>query len=225
MNILAFRNGFRNGIPIGLGYLAASFSVGIACQSSGLSAFQGFLLSLLNNASAGEYAGITVISSDGSYFEMFVMTLVSNARYILMSCALSQRFSKHTHFYHRLLIGYEITDETFSAMVSRPGSIDPTYVYRMMAVIIPSWAVGTVFDVVIGRLLPAAIVSAFSVALYGMFISAFTPPARRQKAVAFCVVLGFVGSYITSELSCFSTISDVIIPDCPIRGVIQYPVR
>ena len=58
-NSQAFRRGFRDGIPIGLGYLAVSFSIGIAARNIGLNAFQGFLMSLLNNASAGEYAGLT----------------------------------------------------------------------------------------------------------------------------------------------------------------------
>ena len=39
-------NGIRDGIPIGLGYFAVSFSLGIAARKAGLSPFQGFLASL-----------------------------------------------------------------------------------------------------------------------------------------------------------------------------------
>ena len=39
--------GMRDGIPIGLGYLAVSFSLGIAAKTAGLNAFQSFLASLL----------------------------------------------------------------------------------------------------------------------------------------------------------------------------------
>lgn len=59
--------GMRDGIPIGLGYLAVSFSLGIAAKTAGLNAFQSFLASLLCNASAGEYSGFTVIAADSSY--------------------------------------------------------------------------------------------------------------------------------------------------------------
>jgi len=55
-----FCEGMRDGIPIALGYLAVSFSLGIAARNAGLTAFQGFLASLLNNASAGEYAAFTL---------------------------------------------------------------------------------------------------------------------------------------------------------------------
>ena len=47
-----FLSGVRDGVPIGLGYLAVAFSLGIAARNVGLNAFQGFLISLLNNASA-----------------------------------------------------------------------------------------------------------------------------------------------------------------------------
>lgn len=86
--------GMRDGIPIGLGYLAVSFSLGIAAKTAGLNAFQSFLASLLCNASAGEYSGFTVIAADSSYFVIALATLVANARYLLMSCALSQRISR-----------------------------------------------------------------------------------------------------------------------------------
>lgn len=207
MNKIALKNGFFDGVPIGLGYLAVSFSIGIACRNAGLTVFQGFLISLLNNASAGEYAGLTVISNDDSYFEIFVMTLVANARYLLMSCALSQRFSPQTPFYHRLLIGYGITDETFSTLISQQGNIDLIYAYGIMLTVMPCWAVGTAIGVAAGNLLPVSASSALSVSLYGMFISSFIPPARTQKSVTFCVILGFSASYLTSEFSVISNCS------------------
>lgn len=58
-----FREGVRDGIPIALGYFAVSFTLGIAARNAGLTAFQGFLASLLNNASAGEYAGFVLIAA------------------------------------------------------------------------------------------------------------------------------------------------------------------
>ena len=42
----ALVRGMRDGIPIGLGYLAVAFSLGIAARNAGLNAFQGFLVSI-----------------------------------------------------------------------------------------------------------------------------------------------------------------------------------
>ena len=93
----------RDGIPIGLGYLAVAFSLGIVAKNIGLTPFQAFLASLLCNASAGEYAGFTVIAAAAPFMEMAIVTLITNARYLLMSCALSQRLDPKMPFFHRFL--------------------------------------------------------------------------------------------------------------------------
>ena len=97
--------GLRDGLPIGLGYLAVAFSLGIAAREAGITAFQGFMASLMNIASAGEYVGFTLIAARAGYLEIAVATLITNARYLLMSTALSQRFAEGTPFAHRIGVG------------------------------------------------------------------------------------------------------------------------
>ena len=72
-NRAIFTSGIKDAIPIGLGYFAVAFTLGIAAKNAGLSPFQGFLASLLCNASAGEYAGFT--TKRASLLSTFVTTL------------------------------------------------------------------------------------------------------------------------------------------------------
>lgn len=202
------REGFRDGIPIGLGYLAVSFSLGVAARNAGLSAFQGFLVSLLNNASAGEYAGFTVITANGAYFEIFLMTLIANARYLLMSCALSQKFSPDTPLIHRILVGYDVTDEIFGITIARPGMLDPFYSYGAILIAAPAWAGGTALGVIAGNLLPVRAVSALSVALFGMFLAVIIPPARKNRVIALFVLISFAASFAATYLPLISRLSD-----------------
>ena len=200
--------GIRDGIPIGLGYLAVSFSLGIAARSAGLNAFQGFLISLLNNASAGEYAAFTVIAADSGFVEMALITLITNARYLLMSCSLSQKFSPDTPLYHRLLVGYDVTDELFGITISRPGCLNPFYTYGAILLAAPAWAFGTAFGIMAGNALPLRAVSALSVALYGMFLAIIIPPARKNKVVAVLIVISFALSFFGSYVPGISALSD-----------------
>lgn len=202
------RKGFRDGIPIGLGYLAVSFSLGVAARNAGLNAFQGFLVSLLNNASAGEYAGFTVIAANGAYFEIFLMTLIANARYLLMSCALSQKFSPDTSLLHRILVGYDVTDEIFGITIARPGMLDPFYCYGAILIAAPCWAGGTALGIIAGNLLPARAVSALSVALFGMFLAVIIPPAHKNRIVAVFVLISFAASLASTCLPLISQLSD-----------------
>ena len=89
-NKTCFQRGMRDGMPIALGYFAVSFTLGLAAKNAGFSALQAMIESLTNNASAGEYAVFTLAAAGASYLEVAIMTLVTNARYLLMSCSLSQ---------------------------------------------------------------------------------------------------------------------------------------
>lgn len=195
----AFKTGMKDGVPIGLGYLAVSFSLGIMAKSAGLTPFQGFLVSLLCNASAGEFAGFSVIAAAGSFLEMAMAILVANARYLLMGCALSQRMEPGLALRHRLIMAFDITDEVFAITIARPGWLNPYYTYGAMVTTMPFWAIGTALGVMAGNMLPANIVSAFSVALYGMFLAVIIPQAKKDKIVAglvvFCFAISYAGTY------------------------------
>lgn len=203
-----FFEGMRDGIPIGLGYLAVSFSLGIVARNSGLNAFQAFLASFLCNASAGEYAGFTLIAAGASYLEVALMTLVANARYLLMGCAMSQRMKPGTKMIHRLLMSYDVTDELFAIAIARPGYLNPYYTYGAVLTAAPCWAFGTALGAIAGNLLPMRLVSAFSVALYGMFLAVIIPPARKNKIIAGLIAVCFAVSFAAANLPWISDISE-----------------
>lgn len=207
-NAKIFQEGMKDAIPIGLGYFAVAFSLGIAARNAGMNAVQGFLLSFLNNASAGEYAGITVIAANASYIEIAVVTLIANARYLLMSCAMGQRLKPGLSFGHRLLMGYDITDELFGIAIARPGYLEPFYTYGAMLTAIPCWAAGTACGIIAGNIMPARVVSALSVSLFGMFLAIIIPPAKKDKVVAGLIILAFASSYAASCLPVISSISE-----------------
>ena len=192
--------GARDGVPIGLGYFAVAFSLGITAKTAGLTALQGFIASFLNHASAGEYALFSLIAAGAAYWEVAVVICITNARYLLMSAALSQKFSPDTPFIHRPLVGFGITDEIFGLGVARPGWLSPAYLYSAFLVADLCWASGTATGITAGNVLPANIVSALSVAIYGMFLAIIIPPARKDKVVAALVLISFVCSFAFSVL-------------------------
>lgn len=225
-----FCEGMRDGFPIALGYFAVSFSLGIAARNAGLTPMQGFWASLLNNASAGEYAAFTLIAAKATYWEVAVITLIANARYLLMSCALAQRFAPDTPFFHRLLIGYDVTDELFGITIARPGCLNPYYTYGAILLAAPAWAIGTALGIMAGNLLPLRVVSALSVALYGMFLAIIIPPARKSRIVAGLVLISFVLSFACEHLPGVSALSGgtrTIILTVPISAAaaVLFPVK
>ncbi len=206
-----FFKGMKAGVPISLGYFAVALSLGMAAARSGaITALQATLTSFLINASAGEHIGFTLIAANAAYIEVFVMEAVANARYLLMSCALSQKLKPGTTTAQRLLLGYCITDEVFGASISQDGYLEPVFTYGAMLVAVPGWSLGTLCGALLGNVLPAGLLSALSVSLYGMFISVFIPEAKRNRVVAFLVLISFAASFVFMKLPIFDSISEGI---------------
>ena len=205
-----YARGLKAGVPIGLGYLAVAFTLGIAAKNAGLTAFQATLTSFLINASAGEFVGFTLIGAGASYLEVAIMELVANARYLLMSFSLSQKLSPKTGILHRLLIGWYVTDEVFGVSISAPGYLNPFYTYGAISLACPGWAIGTCLGVIVGNILPASLVSALSVGLYGMFIAIFVPPSKTSKVIGGLVLVSMALSFAFNRIPVFDGISSGI---------------
>lgn len=203
-----FREGLAEGVPIALGYFAVSFSLGIAAKMSGLSLSQGVVTSLLCNASAGEYAGFTMVAANASYLELAVMMLIANARYLLMGCVLSQRFSPDTPLWMRALIAFDNTDEIFAVNVAHRGDVRPARALGLMALPLVGWAGGTAVGMLVGGVLPKLVVQALSVSLFGMFLAVIVPPVRQNRVVAGVVAMSFAASLAASVAPLLSAVGE-----------------
>lgn len=228
-NLTRFRHGMRDGVPIALGYFAVAFTLGIAAKHAGLTAFQAALNSFLIHASAGEYAGITLIAALAGYFEVAVMEAVANARYLLMSCALSQKLAPETPMWQRTLLGFGVTDEIFGISVAGD-VLNPYYSFGAMAVAIPAWSLGSACGVMMGNILPARAVSALGVGLYGMFIAIIIPPAKKNRVVAGLILLSFALSFLFDRAPLFDFMSSgvhtiVLTVAISLGAALLFPVR
>ena len=202
-----FVKGMRDAIPIALGYFAVAFSLGIAAKALLLKPLHCMIISILTHASAGEYAAYNMMSVDASYIEMAIMILIANARYLLMSCAMSQKLSPDLSFGHRLLMGFGITDEIFGICIALPDMINPNYMYGAMITAIPAWALGSGIGCFSGNIMPDDLVSALSVALFGMFLAIIIPPARENKTILVLIIISFTASFLASRLNLLANIS------------------
>lgn len=225
MDSESFKRGLKDGVPIGLGYFAVAFTFGIMAVSGGLSTWQAVLISLTNLTSAGQFAGLDIIAAGGSYWEMALTQLIINLRYCLMSFSLSQKLKRDTAAGHRYLVAFGITDEIFGVSASQKGKISPYYNYGAMCVAIPGWTLGTLAGAVSGNLLPAFMVSALSVAIYGMFLAVIIPPAKTNRAVLGVVLGAMAVSSLFAAVPLLKKVSSgfvIIITTIVVAGAAAY---
>ena len=188
------KKGFHDAFPVFLGYFAVAFSLGIVAGNAGFNAFQGFLLSLTNLSSSGQYAGLLLYTENAGYLELALMVLVANARYLLMSFAISQKISPKDSLGKRLVYAFGLTDELFGLGIMTPGYLRFPYMLAALCTAAPGWALGTAFGVIVGDILPGIFSEAMNVAIFGMFLAIIIPPGKANKRILSAVVISFAVS-------------------------------
>ncbi len=195
-SINSYAKGFKDGIPIGLGYLSVSVAFGMMAVNMGLPVWTAVLISMTNLTSAGQFAGIGLISVGASCLEMALTQLVINLRYALMSLSLSQKADQSINLLHRLLISFGITDEIFAVASGQPCEIGRRYMYGLITTPYFGWAIGTFIGAAASTILPATIRSALGIAIYGMFIAIIIPPAKQHRPVLKVLLISVAISFI-----------------------------
>ena len=182
-----FLKGIVAGVPIGLGYFAVSVGIGVAAVSAGLNVITALLISMTNLTSAGQVAGISLIAAGGSLIEMALTQAVINLRYSLMGITLSQKLDSSFTTPHRLILSAFITDEIFG-VASTQLSVNVRYMYGLATVPYIGWAAGTFVGAAAGSVLPASVVAALGLAIYGMFTAIVVPAMKRDRGVTVSVI-------------------------------------
>lgn len=191
----SFWAGFHDGVPIGLGYFSVSITFGMTAVIGGLPVWAALAISMTNVTSAGQFAGLTLIFGGGTLLETALTQLVINLRYALMGLSLSQKLDRGVRLADRLLFSFLLTDEVFAVASGQRGEVGRRYLFGVMIAPYCGWALGTLCGAVAGGLLPDAVRSALSIAIYGMFIAIVAPVAKKSRPV-----LGVVAAAVA--LSC-----------------------
>ena len=188
--------GVRDGLPIGLGYLSVSFTFGILAVSKGLSWIQAGLISLLNVTSAGQVAGLGIMTTAGGILAMIVSQIVINLRYSLMGIALSQKADKSMTPLLRAILAFAITDEIFGVAVSKKKEFGARYFFGLTILPILGWVAGTVIGAILGQVFPPFLTNALAIGIYGMFVSIVMPKAKHDKVILSSSLLACIVSCI-----------------------------
>lgn len=198
--------GLWDAVPVGLGYLAVSFAFGLAAVRMGVPALAATVMSLSNLTSAGQFAGVGVIAAGGGLAELALTQLVINARYFLMSCALSQRIAPSAPLWQRAVVSFGVTDEIFALSMAAPKPLTAAYSFGMMGMCITCWTLGTALGAAVGGVLPAPLMNALGIALYAMLTAAIVPSSRENRLLRLLIVASMAASGAAAVLPLLSAI-------------------
>ena len=199
--------GLKNGLPICIAYIAVSFTFGLVAVKAGLPIWLATLISGTNLTSAGQFAGVNLIIEFASYFEIALAVFIINSRYMLMSLSISQQIDKNTGTLKRLFMSIFVTDEIFALASLKQDKLTFSYFVGLALLPYIGWTVGTLLGGLVNTLLPESLQNAAGIALYCMFIAIIIPPAKKSKAIIFCIGLSALLSCILYYVPALNRIS------------------
>lgn len=202
-----YLNGIKHGIPTAFGYFVVSFTFGMMGSLGGLSVFHTTLISLTSLTSAGQFAGLNIMLSGGSYTEIIMAMIIINSRYSLMATAMSQKLASGTNQLQKALMSLFITDENFAVAMVEVDKI--TWQYYLGVATLPyiGWGFGTFLGAMVDNLLSVPMQNAASIALYCMFIALFIPPSKTDTGIRYVLLVTIIFGLCLYYLPLFTFIT------------------
>lgn len=201
--------GVKHGIPIGIGYLAVSFSFGIVAADV-LSWLEATVMSMTNITSAGQFAGLTAITAGAGLLEIALIQFVINLRYALMGFSLSQKLPDNITLLQRAVIAFTNTDEIFAVAMSGRHTLTFSYMLGLSTMPFIGWSGGTLLGVLAGNILPGSLVTALGIALYGMLIAVVMPGVRDKSSIRIVVLVALLLSCLFAYVPFINEVSSGI---------------
>ncbi|MBQ9727437.1 MAG: AzlC family ABC transporter permease [Kiritimatiellae bacterium] len=186
-----FRRGFVDALPICLGYFGVGFAIAAASVANGHPVWSPVVQSLsqLSGTSQGAISHRAVPGPPGGAWELALLCLGLNLRYVLLALALAQKLPPGIGLGRRLLVALGVTDENVALEISRPFPTGFPYLTGVLASSYLGWNAGNALGAIGTALLPASAVAPLGIALYAMFTAIVVPAAKASRPTLLCVAL------------------------------------
>ena len=210
-----FSKGVCNGLPVALGYIPLAFSFGTIAISGGYNFIVPTIMSMLSFTGAGQMAGIQMMIQAASLVSIFLVNLVINARYLVMSLSMNNRITEKMSFGKRMFIAFGMTDENFSVASLYHGNLSFSFFAGLMLTSYSGWVLGTLVGAVLMQVMPPIIQEALSITIYAMFCGLLLPSVKKDKAVALIAFISVAISCLFWFIPVFATLPsgiNIIVP-------------
>lgn len=223
MKHLTIVDGFKDGIPIFLGYFPVGMAFGMLAKGTGLSIIETLGFSMVVFAGASQFIAVSMIAMGASGMEIVLTTLFLNFRHFLMSASLAPKIHDN-HDYLKPIISYFVTDESFSVASFAHGQLTGKYMLPMQLTGYFGWALGTGVGFMLGSVLPPLLQQSMGIGLYAMFVALLVPEMKKStKAIVLSLLAGLVNTVISKGFGMaqgWSIVLSIIIVSC--FGVVVY---
>ncbi len=186
------KRGFKDALPVMAGYFPIAMTFGILANTAGIKAVDGILISLMVYAGASQFMAVSMITSGMGLLGVVVAVFFMNFRHFIMSASVRSKLHKTNKKYFPV-IGFYLTDETYSVISMKDEIDDPTYLIPLELSCHASWVAGTAAGYVFGMFIPSIITASMGgIALYALLLALLILMQKKQSQLwwlPFCQVV------------------------------------
>ena len=142
-------------LPVLMGFGCLGITYGIILSTQGYSPLWAFLFSLFCYCGSMQFVAITLLSVAFDPIQVFLLSLMVNARHLFYGLSLLSRFKPFGNF--RYVLAFGLSDETFSLVstVEPPKNVSLKHFYGAITLLnYLYWAFASLLGGIIGQALP-----------------------------------------------------------------------
>lgn len=194
------KRGIKDALPVMAGYFPIAMTFGILANSAGVQALDGTMFSILVYAGASQFMAISMIASGMGYGGIVLAVFFMNFRHFIMSASVRSKLKKTSKRYFPV-IGFYLTDETYSVVSMKDEIDDPGYLIALELSCHASWVAGTISGYLFGMFIPEMITQSMGIALYALLLALLVPSWKKERtAIAAACLSGGLNALIPKLL-------------------------
>ncbi len=203
-----FKYGLRTGMPIAIGYIPSALACGILCKTANFTPMESVFMSFIVFAGASQFVAINLLLIGSAVPEIVLATAVLNLRLVMMSSALARKLVPGINAVKKILICFELTDESFSvAAMQKESMLSSEFMFGLNIVGHCTWTLGTLLGYFSTSVLPDSIQESMGMALYALFIGLLIPSVRKNMPALAVAVFAMSLSAFIKWTPCLSTLN------------------
>ncbi|BES64270.1 AzlC family ABC transporter permease [Gottschalkiaceae bacterium SANA] len=175
------KTGFKDALPIMAGYFPIAMAYGILAKSVGITMTDGIMFSIFLYAGAAQFMVASMIGAGISALSIILAVFFMNFRHFIMSASVRARLTKTNRKYYSI-IGFFLTDESYSVVSLKKEIDDPGYLISLELSAYAAWVGGTAAGYLFGMFIPAIITDSMGIALYALFVALLIPAGKQAKS-------------------------------------------
>jgi 4-azaleucine resistance transporter AzlC len=193
-----FAAGVRACLPVVLGYLAIGMAFGVVARTTGLSVAEATLMSIVLYAGSAQFITAGMLSVSAPAPAIIVTVGLVNIRHMFYSAALAPQLPR-APLWKNILVGVELTDETFAVAASRFGAgaaVEHPWLFGVNVTAQLTWVAATCLGALLGQRVANVPALGLDYALTAMYAALLVLQIVHRPQLRIAIVVAATASVV-----------------------------